>query len=30
VLILMIVAYGLPIAQFFFEPSPSAIVHRMY
>jgi cytochrome c oxidase subunit 1 len=29
VLVLMVVAYGLPIAQFFIEPSPSAIVHRV-
>ena len=29
VLVLMVLAYGFPIAQFFIEPSPSAIVHRV-
>jgi cytochrome c oxidase subunit I len=29
VLVLMILAYGFPIAQFLIEPSPSAIVHRV-
>lgn len=29
VAVLMIVAYGYPIAQFFIEPPPSAIVHRV-
>jgi len=29
VLVLMLAAYGYPIAQFFIEPSPSAIVHRV-
>jgi len=28
VLVLMILAYGLPIAQFVIEPSPAAIVYR--
>jgi cytochrome c oxidase subunit I len=30
VLVLMLVAYGYPIAQFAISPSPSAIVHRVY
>jgi cytochrome c oxidase subunit 1 len=30
VFLLMIFAYGYPIAQFFIEPSPSAIVHRVH
>ena len=30
VLVLMLLAYGYPIAQFAIEPSPSAIVHRVY
>ena len=29
VLVLMIAAYGYPIAQFLIEPSPGAIVHRV-
>jgi len=29
VLVLMIAAYGYPIAQFLIEPSPGAIVHRL-
>ena len=29
VLVLMVMAYGFPIAQFLIEPSPSAIVHRV-
>jgi cytochrome c oxidase subunit I len=29
VLVLMLFAYGYPIAQFIITPSPSAIVHRM-
>jgi cytochrome c oxidase subunit 1 len=29
VLVLMVLAYGFPIAQFVIEPSPSAIVHRV-
>jgi hypothetical protein len=29
VLVLMVAAYGYPIAQFLLEPSPSAIVHRV-
>src|SRR3954467_3587894 len=29
VLVLMLVAYGYPIAQFVIEPSPAAIVHRV-
>jgi cytochrome c oxidase subunit 1 len=29
VLVLMVLAYGFPIAQFIIEPSPSAIVHRV-
>jgi cytochrome c oxidase subunit 1 len=29
VLVLMLVAYGWPIAQFAIEPSPAAIVHRV-
>ncbi len=29
VAILMLVAYGYPIAQFLIEPSPTAIVHRV-
>jgi cytochrome c oxidase subunit I len=29
VLLLMLLAYGYPIAQFIIEPSPSAIVHRV-
>jgi cytochrome c oxidase subunit I len=29
VLVLMLLAYGFPIAQFVIEPSPSAIVHRV-
>ena len=30
VLLLMLFAYGYPIAQFFIQPSPSAIVHRVH
>ena len=30
VLVLMVLAYGFPIAQFLIEPSPSAIVHRVH
>ena len=30
VLVLMIAAYGYPIAQFFIIEAPSAIVHRVY
>ena len=30
VLVLMLVAYGYPIAQFVIDPSPSAIVHRVH
>ena len=30
VLVLMLLAYGFPIAQFVIEPSPSATVHRMH
>jgi cytochrome c oxidase subunit I len=30
VLVLMLLAYGYPIAQFAIAPSPSAIVHRVY
>jgi hypothetical protein len=26
---LMLFAYGYPIAQFFIEPSPGAVVHRV-
>src|SRR6516225_1050834 len=29
VLILMLIAYGWPLAQFAIEPSPTAIVHRI-
>jgi cytochrome c oxidase subunit 1 len=29
VLVLMILAYGYPLAQFLIEPSPTAIVHRV-
>lgn len=29
VLLLMLFAYGYPIAQFFIEPSPSAVIHRV-
>ena len=29
VLVLMVLAYGFPIAQFAITPSPSAIVHRV-
>ena len=29
VLVLMVLAYGFPIAQFVIEPSPCAIVHRI-
>jgi len=29
VLVLMLMAYGWPIAQFVIEPSPAAIVHRV-
>jgi cytochrome c oxidase subunit 1 len=29
VLLLMLFAYGYPIAQFFIEPSPGAVVHRV-
>src|SRR2546423_1559734 len=29
VLVLMLVAYGYPIAQFVIEPSPGAVVHRV-
>jgi cytochrome c oxidase subunit 1 len=29
VLVLMIAAYGYPIAQFLIDPSPGAIVHRV-
>jgi cytochrome c oxidase subunit 1 len=29
VLVLMLLAYGYPIAQFLIEPSPSAIVHHV-
>jgi len=28
-LVLMVAAYGYPIAQFFTEPSPEAVVHRI-
>jgi len=30
VLVLMLLAYGYPIAQFIIEPSPAAMVHRVY
>jgi cytochrome c oxidase subunit I len=30
VAVLMLLAYGLPLAQFVFAPSPAAIVHRVY
>jgi cytochrome c oxidase subunit 1 len=30
VLVLMLLAYGFPIAQFLIQPSPAAIVHRMH
>jgi hypothetical protein len=30
VLILMLAAYGYPIAQFVIAPSPAAMVHRMH
>ena len=30
VLVLMLLAYGYPIAQFVIEPSPGAIVHRVH
>jgi len=30
VLLLMLFAYGYPIAQFFIEPSPGAVVHRVH
>jgi hypothetical protein len=26
----MLLAYGYPIAQFIIEPSPAAMVHRVY
>ena len=29
VLVLMLLAYGYPIAQFLIEPSPAAMVHRV-
>jgi cytochrome c oxidase subunit I len=29
VLVLMLAAYGYPIAQFLIEPTPGAIVHRV-
>ena len=29
VLVLMVLAYGYPIAQFIIDPSPTAIVHRV-
>ena len=29
VLVLMILAYGYPLAQFVIEPSPTAVVHRV-
>ncbi len=29
-LLLMIIAYGWPVAQFFVTPSPGAVVHRMF
>ena len=29
VLVLMLAAYGYPIAQFFTQPSPEAVVHRI-
>jgi cytochrome c oxidase subunit I len=29
VLVLMILAYGYPIAQFFLNPAPAAVVHRV-
>ena len=29
VLVLMLLAYGYPIAQFLITPSPSAVVHRV-
>src|SRR3954452_11792330 len=30
VLVLMVLAYGYPLAQFVIEPSPTAIVHRVH
>jgi hypothetical protein len=30
VLVLMLLAYGYPIAQFAIAPSPTAMVHRIY
>jgi len=30
VLVLMLLAYGYPIAQFVIEPSPAAMVHRLH
>ena len=30
VLVLMLLAYGYPIAQFVIDPSPAAMVHRMH
>jgi len=30
VLVLMLLAYGYPIAQFVIEPSPAAMVHRVH
>jgi len=30
VLVLMLAAYGWPIAQFIVRPSPGAVVHRMF
>jgi cytochrome c oxidase subunit 1 len=30
VLVLMLIAYGYPIAQFIIAPSPTAMVHRTY
>jgi hypothetical protein len=29
-LVLMLLAYGYPIAQFVIEPSPAAMVHRVH
>jgi hypothetical protein len=29
-LVLMLLAYGYPLAQFAIAPSPAAMVHRMY
>jgi cytochrome c oxidase subunit 1 len=30
VAVLMLLAYGYPIAQFFIDPPPQAVVHRLH